>query len=86
MNSSVFHAATGLLAHSRKAGFVFSVLSQHFPAPIAVLRVLVSALLRSGSYFRLECFYLIHEPSHGHLLTDQEKKEVLGRMCQVQPC
>lgn len=86
MNSSVLHVATGPLAHSRKTGFVLSVLSQHFPTRIADLRVLVSALQRSGSYFRLECFYLIHEPSHGHLLTDQEKREVLGRMCQVQPC
>lgn len=86
MNSSVLRVATGLLNHSRRAGFVFSVLSQHFPARIADLRMLVSALQRSGSYFRLECFYLIHESSHGHLLTDQEKREVLGRMCQVQPC
>lgn len=53
---------------------------------LPALRVFVSALQRPGSYSRLECFYLIHEPSHGHLLTDQEKREVLGRMCQVQPC
>lgn len=80
MNSSVLRVATILLAHSRKAGFVFSVLSQHSPVCIAVLRQ------KSGSYFRLECFYVIHEPSRGHLLTAQEKREVLERMCQVQPC
>lgn len=47
---------------------------------------LSGALQRSGSYFRLECFYLIHEQSCGHLLTDQKKREMLERMCQVQPC
>lgn len=51
MNSSVLHVATGPLAHSRKAGFVFSVLSQHFPACIAVLRVLVRCFAKIGELF-----------------------------------
>lgn len=56
MNSSVLHVATGPLAHSRKAGFVFSVLSQHFPARIAVLRVHVGCFVKIRELFQAGMF------------------------------
>lgn len=56
MNSSVLHVTTGPLAHSRKAGFVFSVLSQDFPACIAVLRVLVRCLVKIRELFQAGMF------------------------------
>lgn len=56
MNSSVLHVTTGQLAHSRKAGFVFSVLSQDFPACIAVLRVLVRCFVKIRELFQAGMF------------------------------
>lgn len=56
MNPSVLHVATGPLAHSRKAGFVFSVLSQHFPARIAILRVHVRCFVKIRELFQAGMF------------------------------
>lgn len=56
MNFSVFHVATGLLVHSREAEFVFSILSRHFPARTAVLRVLVRCFAKIRELFQAGVF------------------------------
>lgn len=68
--------------------FVFSVLSQHFPALLS-WRVLVRCFGKIIELFQAGAFllrlYLIPELSCAHLLTDQERREMWECMCKAQP-